>query len=101
MRKRLRKKLRVGEFAEFFCRVTAIHAPDPALMDDMLSMAESRGLAVCGMFAPTKTNVTVDAFNPRGHRRRYLTTADVDHVRAWLRARPSVTEYIVGPLERA
>lgn len=96
--RRLRKKLRVGEFREFGFAVG--FRVSPALstqgVDELwnrfiLDAIEARGLAFGGGQEGFVTKV--------GH--GSATEADRDAVRAWLTARSGVDDVKVGPLEDA
>jgi len=96
--RRLRKKLRVGEFRELGFAVG--FRVSPALssqeVDELwnrfiLDAIEARGLAFCGGHEGFVTKVG----------RGSATEADRDAVRAWLAAQRGVEDVKVGPLEDA
>ena len=97
MRKRLRKKLRLGEFREFcfpisFETPALSNADREQLCDDFLEFLEANRLAFGGR-VHDKWNGIVQ-FEYRG-------TATEEHrqlVRAWLNGNPQITEVQIGEL---
>lgn len=97
--RRLRKKLRVGEFQEFGFDVTiglakpmTEEGEDALMYDLLLQVIEPRSLSYAGW---------VDAGFIAPMNRGTVTEQDREVVRAWFEARPEVASIEVGPLEDA
>jgi uncharacterized protein YggL (DUF469 family) len=99
MKKRLRKKLRLGEFREFgfeiSCRLDEGLSDDESerIVDDFIAMIEANGLQCGGGGVPGRWHCFV-ACEGRG-------TATEEHrqiVARWLAAHPQVTEHTIGEL---
>ena len=99
MRKRLRKKLRRGEFVErgfvVAFRISAPAGSDAALdiIDALLAEAiEPRDLALYGGGGQLWSAFV------KASGRRSVTETDMNSVLGWLRSRPDVSEVRAGPL---
>jgi uncharacterized protein len=103
MRRRLRKKLRLGEFTQMGFGIK--YQPKPGLADTardalldrfLLQAIEAHDLHCGGGGGPEEWDFFVC---PNG--RRTATDADRQSVRAWLESHPDVTNVRVGRLENA
>ena len=99
MKKRLRKKLHLGEFREL-CFHVAFRTPtsvsaveDDDLLDRFLEMIEGDGLQFGGAGGPHEFDGIV-AFNARGS----ATDQHRETVRRWLESQPKVLNIVVGEL---
>lgn len=97
MKKRLRKKLRRGEFAEYVFPIRGSLSPrshrEDEFWDQLTTFVESLGLGYSGTLSPSGFDGVVARFG-----RGTATEADRMQMDHWLRARPSVTSYAIGPL---
>ena len=99
MRKRLRKKLHIGEFKVLGFRVTGALAedadPSDNLLNDLVDFVEARGLQFGGSIGSAKIYIYVE------HDTGSCTDKDREAVGAWLGRRPEVTVVHMHPLEDA
>jgi uncharacterized protein len=103
MRKRLRKKLRVGEFLElgFTARYQVRAGLAPAALDSLLDRfileaIEANDLHCGGGGGPAEWDFLVCA-----NGRRSATDADRQGVRTWLEEQPDISVVFVGQLQGA
>ena len=100
MKKRLRKKLHLGEFQVLGFEVTGALAESvedaglDGLLDDLIDFVESRDL-VCGS-ALSPRDRSINMFVERSP--RSCTNEDRDALGAWFRRRPEVASIDVRPL---
>ncbi len=99
MKKRLRKKLRLGEFREF-CFEISFQAPPgmsidefDKLTDDFIAMIEDNGLQFGGGGPPGTCHGVVE-LNGRGT----VTEEHRQIVALWLESHPGITTYTIGEL---
>ena len=99
--RRLRKKLRVGEFRElgfelaFEIRATVDDDAVFALLDALVEEAiEANGLRIAGLYVPDRRQRAQVALERPGS----VTPEQRAAVEAWLTARAEVTNLSVGPL---
>ena len=101
MRKRLRKKLHVGEFQVFGFRITGMlaesvdHGRANRLFDEWIEFIESRGL-FCGGSIDQRGGRFSQYVDRSPHT---CTDADRNAVRAWLNARSEIATADVHALE--
>lgn len=101
MKKRLRKKRRIGEFREDCFEITIRFDPSlnfeelDAVSDEFISMIENNGLQFGGGGNATWTGIV------EGPWRGTVTAADREKVLAWLHAHPKVVDVSAGPLRDA
>lgn len=101
MKKRLRKKFRLGEFTEFEFPVAfkMKDTPDTAAVDALLGVfldeVETRGLVGGGTFS----NEGDFRFSLYANRARVAVTEEHRQaMEAWLSANPAIATHTVGPL---
>lgn len=98
MKKRLRKKLRKGEFAEYGFDLTVRLRPeadDDAWLDTLIAYVEARGLGVGGS---TTNGFFVAALDGR---RRKVTEDDRAEMAHWLNGESALQTFAVGRLQDA
>ena len=102
MRKRLQKKLRLGEFQEFGFELR--FRLDPALSDQEVDRFTDsfilQGIEANDLMCGSGCGREWDVFVTRA-RRGSLTDGQVAAVRAWLEAHPSVRDVRLGELQDA
>ena len=102
MRKRLRKKLRLGEFQEFGLELR--FRLDPALSDDDVDRFTDsfilQGIEANDLMCGGGCGREWDVFVTRA-RQGSLTSEQVAAVRAWLEGHPSVRDVRLGELQDA
>lgn len=100
MKKRLRKKLRRGEFTEYGFEF-AVAAPDDRkqrFVDDLVELVESRQMYVGGGFGRWGSEEPGWFFVTRGSRRS-CAESDRSDFQIWLASREDVAPgFVVGPL---
>jgi uncharacterized protein YggL (DUF469 family) len=101
MKKRLRKKFRLGEFTEFEFQVDfkMKETPDPAAVDALLGTflddIEARGLVGGGTFS----NQGDFSFSLYANRAKVAVTEEHRQaVTNWLSSNPAIASHTVGPL---
>ena len=100
MKKRLRKKLRLGEFREYCFEISYQRTPDlpldelgDELGDDFIAMIEDHGLQFGGGGPPDTWHGVVE-LNGRGT----VTEEHRQIVAGWLEWHPRITTYTIGEL---
>lgn len=100
MRKRLRKKKRIGEFREYMAEVRAQLAPETnidAFLDDwILNAIESRQLQFGGSIGGPQRELTLDGIVQLG---RHPGPAEhLAHLQSWLSQHQAVIAFEFGPI---
>lgn len=97
MKKRLRKKKRIGEFAQKGCRLVVLRKTkdESEAFNDafILEAVEANGCFCGGSLREDRLDVVLEL-----GRSSERADARFDHVAAWLRARPDVLEWRAGAI---